>query len=383
MAALFIIILLLTTGGYASVYGNQPENAVDEIMDVMVSCGFENVRVSTSSDALVVEYENRIYFREKDAIRIVIEKIMEAAPNVQTLILVPKKDDVPLFQISVSKDSWNIDDKLEASRKVDHALAGRRYNSSVGKVDIVLRPELNSLLGRTTDPFIYQFAIAPEFSTFLGKGIRSSAQVRFLLHDDKESKKRRVALDRLCLDYTHGSPASTFMNLGGGYFGDNRYGLASEFLRFGWNDRLGIGGTAAWLGNMYYGGGTLYYTRMWKWTALANLYCRLPFWDVLLTTRLGQFLYRDRGVSVEITRFFHNTNITVFAAKTNDGSIGGLEIQFLPYPRRHLVPHRVRVRLPTILKMRYRYEESGVGVVFSPGHYINPAIERFWLIDLE
>ena len=55
MAALFIIILLLITGGFAPVYGDQPENAVDEIINVMVSCGFENVRVSTSSDALIVE----------------------------------------------------------------------------------------------------------------------------------------------------------------------------------------------------------------------------------------------------------------------------------------------------------------------------------------
>ena len=416
MAALLLMILLLAIGGYTPVCCDQPGNVANEIVDVMVSCGFENVRTSILSDSLVVEYENRIYFREKDAIRTIVPKIMEqafgkslskregmeqafgkslskresAAQDIQTLILLLKKNDVPLLQIIVSRDDYlasmgdrDIVDEVKTSRKIDHALVGRKYNSSAGKVDIILRPELDSLIGCTNDPFMYQFAISPEFSTFLGKGIGSHAQLRLLLHDDLEHSRKRVALSRLCLDHTYRSPVSTFVNLGGGYFGDNRYGLACEVSRFGWGSRLGVGGTAAWLGNMSHGDGTLYYTKMWKWTALASLHCRLPFWNVLLTTRFGQFLYRDRGISAEITRFFRNTAVTIFTAKTDDGSIGGFEVQFLTYPRRHLVPHRVRVRLPTTLKVRYRQEENGVGVVFSPGHYIDPAVERFWLIDLE
>ena len=393
MAARLIIILLITIGGYASAYGNQPENTTNEIIDIVVSCGFENVGAFALADALIVEYENRMYFKEKDAISLIVEKIM-GATDIQTLVLIPKEDDAPLLQISISREDYLTStgnpgflDKLEITRKsiaTDHASASRKYNSSVGKMDIILRPEWDFLLGRFNDPLIHQLAISPEFSIFLGRGVRSSAKVRFLLYDDElEYTRKRVALSRLCLDYTYRSPAPIFMNLSGGYFGDERYGLSSEALFFGWGDRLGIRGTAAWLGNMYYWKDTLYYTKMWKWTALADLQYRLPFWDVLLTARLGRFLYEDRGVSSEITRFFRNSCLTIFAAKTDHGSIGGFEMQFLTYPRRHPKPRRVRVRLPTLLNMHYRYKENSVGIPFSPGHDIDYATDSFWPMNLE
>ena len=339
MASLLIILLLVT----GSDYDGQP--AAHSVIDVMAECGFENTRVSTSSNVLTVEYENRVYYREKDAVRLIITKIMELAPSVQTLILVSKRDDASVFQVAVSRDNylasmghWDVVDSLEISQETaiaDSVSAGPKRNSSAGKVDIALRPELRALLGRYDDPFIYQFAISPELSTFLGKGIGGHVQALFLLHDELSYNRRRVSLSSLALDYTYRSPAPIFANLGMGYFGDNRYGLSAEAFRFVWGNRLGIGGAAAWLGTMYYWDNTLHYTKMWKWTALANIHYRLPRWDVLFTTRFGQFLFRDRGISIEMTRFFHNTGITVFAAKTNDGSIGGVEVQILTYPRRH------------------------------------------------
>ena len=67
----------------------------------------------------------------------------------------------------------------------------------------------------------------------------------------------------------------------------------------------------------------------------------------------------------------------------SDGSIGGFGVQFLTYPRRHLAPHRVRVRLPTMLNVRYRYKENGVGTTFSPGYNIDHTTDSFWLMNLE
>jgi len=388
MAALLIIILLITAGEYTSVYGEQPENVTREIVYIMVSCGFENVRAFALDDALIVEYENRIYLREKDAVKLIMARLTGEVGNIQKLILVPKRDDVPLFQIAIVREDYQPDTfrKIEISKSTvsdGHISTAQKYNSSAGKMDIILRPEWDFLLGRFNDPLIHRLAISPEYSLLLGKGIRCSAQTRFLLYDESNYKGKRVALGKLCLDYTYRSSAPIFVNLGGGYFGDERYGLSSEALFFGWKDRIGVRGTAAWLGNMYYWEDTLYYTKMWKWTALAHLQCRLPFWNVLITTRVGRFLYMDYGVSSEITRFYRNSCLTIFAAKTDRGSIGGFEIQFLPYPRRHPKPRRVRVRLPTILGMRYRYLESEVGIPFSPGYDIDYAVENFWLMDIE
>ena len=380
--------------GYThSAPAHESEALSHRIAEIMVSHGFENIRVRTHHAALTVEYENRVYFWEKDAVKVITGEIMDAASDVQTLTLVPKRDDVSLFQLVVSRDDHlasvggrDVVNSLVAPWEVKaagHAYAGGKYNSSVGKVDITLHPEFSSLLGRINDPFIYRLAISPECSTFLGRGLKAYARVRFLLHDEVKREKRRVSLARLFLDYTHRSANTTFANLSGGYFDDSRYGLSSEALYLLWNDRAGVGGTAALLGTMYYWDGTLYFTRPWKWTALGNLHYSLPSWDLLFTARFGQFLYEDRGASVEITRFFHNTSITMFATKTDLDSIVGIGLQLLTYPRRHLAPHRVRVKLPTTLNMLYRHDENNAGIVFAPGRDINYTTQRFWLTDLE
>ena len=333
MAALLTIILLLTTGVSAPVHDHESAALAHRIAEIMVSHGFENIRVRTHHNALIVEYENRAYFREKDAVTVIIGEVMDAAREVQTLTLVPKRDDVPLFQLVVSRDdhlafaeSRDVVNSLATPWEVKAAgrvSAGRKYNSSVGKIDITLNPEFSSLLGRTNDPLIYRLAISPECSTFLGRGLKGYARVRFLLHDEVKREKRRVSLASLFLDYTHRSANTTFANLSGGYFGDSRYGLSSEAFYLLWNDR------------------------------------------------------------VEITRFFHNTSITMFAAKTDLDSIVGIGLQLLTYPRHHLTPRRVRVKLPTILNMLYRHDENNAGIVFAPGRDINYTTQRFWLTDLE
>ena len=386
------IILLLTTGVSVSVHAGLSGSVTHRIAEVMTSNGFENVRVFLLRDTLVVEYENRVYFRERDAVAAITAEIMDSAPEIQTLIVVPRRDDVPLFQLTVSRDDYlasvgNSDFRngLAASWKtktVGHVSAGRKFNSSSGKVDIVLRPEFGSLLGRISDPFIYRFAISPSCSMSLGWGLKGHAQVRFLIHDEIRREKRRISLARLFLDYTYRHYTTIYANLAGGYFDGNRYGLSSDAFYFLWNDRLGIGGNMAWLGTMYYWDRTLYFTRPWRWTALANLYYSLSSRDLLCTIRFGKFLYQDRGVSAEITRFFRNTAITAFAASTDQDSIVGVGVQLLTYPRRHMVPRRARIRLPTILGMRYRHDENNAGIAFASGRDVDYITERFWLTDL-
>lgn len=391
MALLLIIALLLTTSADSPVHADLTEAQVHPVVEAMVAHGFENIRILDADNALAIEYENRVYFRERDALEVIAAAVVDMVTKEQRLILIPKRDDVPLFQLAMSRDavmayagsqinspemSWEV-------RSIDQTLMGQKYNSSAGKLDITLYPELSSLLGRTNDPFIYRFAISPRFSSFLGHGIAAHSQVRFLIHDELRREKRRISLARMYMDYTFRSANVTYANVNCGYYDYSRYGLSAEALRLLWGDRIGIGGDVAWLGTMYYSDGTLYFTRLWRWTALANLHYIISRWDLMFSARFGRFLYEDDGASIELTRFFHNTSITAFATKTNQDSIIGIELQLLTYPRRHLKPERVRVKLPTTLKARYINDESNAGEVFSPGRDIDYVTERFWLMGLD
>ncbi|MCX6013471.1 MAG: YjbH domain-containing protein, partial [Chloroflexi bacterium] len=324
---LVLITSLLVAMCCTYTFAEIPLKVTDEVLQTIISCGFENVRVLASSNTLIIEYENRVYLREKDAIKVIVNKTMNVMPDIEKLVLIPKRDNIPLFQIVLTNPKITEfgNELIVIDPDISHNMTGyestvKKYNSSVGKIDININPSASIVLGHYEDPFISQFSISPDFFIFWGKGIRSNVQLRFRLQDDLENKSRRVALNKLCLSYTYRHSVLTFMNVGIGLLEDDRYGIASEALLYKWKNGIGIDGTAAWLGNTYYQDGKLYYTRLWKKIGLINLYYKLPFWDTLVTARFGRFLYEDQGGLIEITRFFHNTSLTAFVSKTDYGS---------------------------------------------------------------
>ena len=387
-----VAILLCLTMNLAYASNDQPADLLHEAISLMTCYGFENVNAFVTSDTLSVEYENRIYFREKDAIGIIIPKLLDALPTIQTLVLIPKKDNAPLFQITILRDEYQAFgakekdalDTLNISPIISRPIYEEKsYNSSFGKIDVTVYPFINIALGRFNDPFIPYYSISPEASIFWGNGIRSLARVQFLLYDELKKKKRSVVIDGLYISYTYRKTALKTINFSAGYFGMNRYGLSSEAILFGWGSNMGIGGSAACLGNIYYFDDVIYYTKIWNWTALLDLYYRLPSYRILLSAKFGRFLHQDNGVFVEAIRYFDNISMGVFSTNTDQGYAVGLRLQFLTYPRRNMKPYYVRPKLPTLIKTEYRDNESIVGTKFSPQYndFDNNAY-TFWLMDL-
>ena len=134
--------------GSAYAFADQPDDVLPVVIDLMTSQGFENVRASVQSDTLDIEYENRVYFREKDALCIIIPKLISAAPNVNTFKLTIKRDNVPLFQFTISRNDYQISkttSKITNTSKTSPITAfpnreEKVHNPSFGKVDITIHP---------------------------------------------------------------------------------------------------------------------------------------------------------------------------------------------------------------------------------------------------
>jgi hypothetical protein len=393
--AILLAVLLFLTEKSACEFDDQPENILHIVINLMTSFGYENIRASMLSDTLNIEYENRVYLREKDVIGVIVPKLMNVVPNIQTLRLIPKRYNFPLLFLTVSRSDYletiakkqSIFDVLKISQIIASPIREEKiYNSSSGKVDIIIHPSVNIILGKFVNPFIPQYAISPEISVYCGKGIRSIARLKSILYDELKKDNRSVVLDGLYVDYTYKRSALKSIDLSAGYFGMNRYGINSATTLLGLYDEIGIGCSIAYLGNIYYQDNTIYMTKLWNWTALADLYYKLPFWNMLLTAEFGRFLYQDIGISGEITRFYKNVSLDAFATKTNKGSTLGIRIQLLTYPRRNMKPNHVQVKLPAIINMeyRYKYRENIVGIKFSPKYNnVDNVTDNFWLMNFK
>ncbi|MBD3183064.1 hypothetical protein GF312_12285 [Candidatus Poribacteria bacterium] len=372
----FLITLLLLAVTIKSAYTNNQSN---ELLKSLAQFGFENIRLYEQDDITIIDYENRIYIREKDAVKTIISKTKDFYPDIDRLYLISRKNDTPILSFSVKIGTEGEYDIEYAAVKHQNI---KKYNSSSGKIDIIIRPEFDSLLGRFSDPMIYQLAISPEISTSITKQLKTSLQLKLFLYDELSNKEQTLSLGRFCFYYLHHRNSSSLLNLSGGYFGNNRYGMFSEYNHLFVNNNLTLGIMAAWLGNIYYWSDKFYYTRLWKWTSLGKVQYKLPIWNMILTARLGRFLHLDNGFRFEVTRLFRHTCLTIFVAKTSEESIGGFNIKLIPYPRKHMKPDRIRVRLPSLLIMNYRYAESDAARVFSSTYGIDHFIQRHWLMDL-
>lgn len=384
------IIIFFVDSLYCDPIG-QTNDVENFIIELMKSKGFENIRVSSSNGILAVEYENRVYFREVDALNVIIPDIINKFPDLENLILFPKKDNVPLVQLSVTKDNYQapsenprkLSDQVTISKvPKDFMQDEKTHNSSIGKIDITIHPFGNILLGRFNDPFISEYAVIPEFSSFLGNGLIGSARLYFLINDEKSKKRRKIGLDGLFIRYTYRQAILKEASLFTGYFGENHYGIGSNGIVFGGKNKIGVGGSIAFLGNMYYIDKYIYYTKLWNWTAWGDVYYLLPSLNMAITASFGRFLYQDNGISLSIARFFNNASVGVFATRTSRGRNYGLGLQLLTYPRQNLKPYYIRIKLPTVISTRYNYSESIAGTKFSYSYNkLNEPMESFWLVN--
>jgi hypothetical protein len=120
------------------------------------------------------------------------------------------------------------------------------------------------------------------------------------------------------------------------------------------------------------------YTDLDRWVALANGRVRYPPWDLTLSVTAGRFLDQDQGVSVDLGRFFGNTELGVFLRHSDNGSLVGLRLGIPLTVAKELPPWRFRPRLPDL----YTYEQrttvfadrnlirNDIGRVLSTGHEI-------------
>jgi hypothetical protein len=88
--------------------------------------------------------------------------------------------------------------------------------------------------------------------------------------------------------------------------------------------------------------------------ALANGRVRYPPWDLTLSVTAGRFLDQDRGVAVDLSRFFGNTEIGIFLRHSENGSVGGLCFSVPLTLPKELPPWRFRLRLLDV----YSYAQS-------------------------
>jgi hypothetical protein len=282
------------------------------------------VKYDENSKIIYVEYENTVYrHNEIDAMGAIVQRAISLYPNVDTIVLIPKKSNVPLFALSVDlKSAINYYKKpspgnmaiFRSSLHITHNMKPsgttllNNGNSNRFKTHLTLLPVLQQFVGTDYGVYDYQLLMGVQGSWNIFKGLDAS-----LRYDTKVAR-------------------SDDLNPNGGRYGQyyNKGGLHSAMLHYttemyGFYNRIhagvfdyeyvgGLDELTYIYGNHTFGVRVGYFQHFgdwehWDWQGEKKIYVGRYTYsyaplDLQLEVHAGQYWMRDQGYGITLRKFF-------------------------------------------------------------------------------
>lgn len=344
----------------------------------LVAYGFENVRAALTgadSGTIDVAYENRRFNRDEwDALGVVMAMVAERAPQpARRMRLRVHRLDLPMlgiaarigdfesfllgtlsaeaFAASLAVDDGHrpVSSELPAGARgetpMGAALDGG-VNPSRGRVDLFVRPRVETMLMSEVSVAEARMSVLPEAVIQLGRGMTASARRAIVLHTTPgySTDLRDPNADRLLLNVARpfamasASTTGAFAQLSAGRFGHREVGAAVEI------DVPVAGGRASLAGMV----GAFGERALAPDRSVANGTLRVRHAALGLTASVsaGRYLHGDVGGGAELQRLFGASELAFFVKRTEFGSVAGMRVGVPLTVSREPRPARVRLRLP-------------------------------------
>ncbi len=307
--------------------------ALSSLVHSLTNEGFENVRVGTRNDELlVVEFENGRYdHNELDALGVVVGMVADFVPSgFETLRLVVKKQDVEVLTLSAPIEDFRdfLRDPGKYGTLNEHLLitTGTADDDTVNFIEgaknpswlnstLVIYPGLKTFVGTEVGSYDYLVSARPDYSLNVWKGAVVNASWDFPLFwsenftDDKpfSSSRGPSRFDRLMLFQAIKLSPAVMANLGGGMVLHDLYGTLNEavwtpgdgthqfLVRHAYASRS-ADGAAPQKHEVYLGSYRYFFSSL----------------DLSLKGTVGRFFDNDEGFRIDVKRFFGDTAFSVY-----------------------------------------------------------------------
>ena len=329
-------VILAFLCGAQECRGQDAEEACGAVAARLVEAGYANVRYAFNDDVLVFTIENDSYKLPSEGFARACRIVEGAGLPIDGVWHATRRLD----------EGWDMvrDEEMQAS--------------SLGKVDIVIYPQIS--LKNLIINQVYQslWQLAPALEVSLWPGMKFSYQLALPIYNDGYgSLSSKVHPGFVTLSQSFRDP--WHLNISGkltaGAFSANRYGFALEMLYYFPDERFSLDTQLGLLANSYWDGFRFHYSKepYFRWNVAANYYC--PPLGTQFTLRLQKFLLGDVGLKYEMIRHFRHCSAGLYAEKAPDAQLNvgfRFQIALPPYnqKRRGYIP---RVRTSGQMGMSY------------------------------
>ena len=314
LAALLPALASLTSAAQSSL-------RTEEVAQRLVEEGFANVRAAESEDYTVFALENDLYKIPGEGFARATEIIREAGLGLNKPVkLIGLNFNVPEVTITYdpAADRWRTTRRLDASW--DLVRKQPRMNSSFGKVDIVVYPQVSLMNLIITQVYQSLWQISPAVEVSLWPGAKLSYQVQIpVINDGYGMLEDWIHPGIITLSQRFRDPwnLNILGKLALGRFSNKHYGVALEAAYHFPNERFWVDGKIGVLDLCDTHGMVLVpnatYDFQFYWNIAANYY-----WPAIQTQfllRAERFLIGDMGVKYEMIRHFRRCSVGFYAMK--------------------------------------------------------------------
>lgn len=328
--------LNLATSGLA--YAELCEHAA-AVRDALVCESFTNVVVGTDGQTMYVAFESRRFREQIDAIGVAAAIVLaNCGVGIESVVLVPKVDDVPMLRLRGRLDSWlaffNLDKAaqgimVEPYRDLGFApgtVFAEEGNKKNWQGDLELRLTSKVVVNEPSQPaFRVSAGFGLEEDIYLGRGLTFKARQDWPAFNEITDKTDPLNRDAY-LSYLGNLAQDTYIYGTGGYLGNERFGGKAELAHYLEGGRFKFSAHQAYISDESGVADTK--DRL----GLGELAYFEPALDFQLSVLGGSFIEGDNGIRVDATRYFGPTELTFFAYDTDATKPHGGFRLFVPLP---------------------------------------------------
>lgn len=367
-----ILALVLSFLSVSALCAAQTEKAeitdVKEVADRLAHTGYTNVRSYEDKEDRVFTLQNDAYKLQATGLANAL-KIIEAEglPQDKPTTVIATDNNVPKVSLTYVPvlHRWIASYRLDASW--DKVRKEEKLNPSLGKVDLLIHPQVSLMNLIITQVYQSLWDINPTVEAELWPGGRISAQLKIPVYNDgygtRESKVH-PGMTTLSQRFRIPWGVNVFGKFTVGTFSNSRYGEALELFYPLPNERFSIESQMGMLG-LYYWDGFAFHVgteQNFFWNLGFGYYW--PKTQTKFAMKVQKFLLSDYGLKFEMTRHFRHCSVGFYAEKgfySDTHTNGGF---------------RFHIALPPYRMGRYRsfpkVTTGSIGMVYNANN------EQYW-----
>lgn len=315
----FKIVSALTCSLFVAATVAFAQTEVGSLAGRLVEEGFTNVRELDNGNQKILTIQNDYHKIQAQGIAKAV-KIIEDYNRSDSLSykLIATYYGIPQVTLTYEPQvgSWETTYRLDNSWKQIRGI--QKQNSSFGKVDIVVYPQLSLMNLIITQVYQSLFQVCPAVEVSLWPGSKVTALVKVpVWNDGYSSTESHTHPYNLTLSQRFRDPwnLNIFGKATAGIFTNNRHGFALELFHPLRNERFSVEAQLGYLGLGYWDGFVFHFDDMEQffWNFGATFYW--PAQQTQFTARVEKFLIGDKGIKCEMYRHFRYCSIGFYAEK--------------------------------------------------------------------